>query len=266
MQYLSFFRMRLLAGLQYRVAAAAGICTQCAFGFFEILMYRAFYLSAPQLLPMDMQALSNYIWIQQATFSFWFIYIWEMELFQAVQSGAVAYELVRPVNVYAMWTARTFAVRISRGLLRMLPVLLVGSLLPEPFGLRMVISPGGFVLFLLSFGMTVWLCTSLTQLCYGLTFYLTDPRGIIAFLPAVTEILSGDLLPLPFYPQTLRTIAELSPFGSMQNVPLRMFGGDIAGAAIPRAMGLQLFWCLCLTGVGYCLVQSGLRRTVIAGG
>ena len=95
---------------------------------------------------------------------------------------------------------------------------------------------------------------------------MTDYRGIVTFVPALSEIFSGDLLPLPFFPPVLRCVAELSPFGSLQNVPLRIFGGDIAGTQIFRAMGLQLCWCLFMTALGYALMQRGLRRTVIAGG
>ena len=105
-QYISFFQMRLLSGLQYRAAALAGITTQVVWGFLEVMLYRAFYVTAPELLPMDMQALSNYIWMQQALFGLWNVYAWEQELFQSVQTGTVAYELVRPTDLYAMWTAR----------------------------------------------------------------------------------------------------------------------------------------------------------------
>lgn len=265
-QYFSFFRMRLLAGLQYRTAALAGVATQVVWGLLEILLYRDFYVTAPELLPMDMQALSNYIWMQQALFGLWNVYAWEQELFQAVQTGTVAYELVRPTNLYAMWTARSLGLRLSRCVLRILPVLLTGILMPAPFGLRLNISAGVFVLFLLSTGLTLWLCVAFGMLCYALTFYVVDPKGIISLVPAICEFLSGDLLPLPFLPEKLRIFAELSPFGSLQNVPLRIFGGDITGAKIVFSITLQLFWCVVITAIGYGLLHRGLRRLCIAGG
>lgn len=265
-QYISFFRMRLLAGLQYRAAAIAGIATQVVWGLLEVLLYRAFYVTDPKLLPMDMQALSNYIWMQQALFGLWNVYAWEQELFQAVQTGTVAYELVRPTDLYAMWTARSLGLRLSRCVLRILPVLLVGVLLPAPFGLRLNISAGVFVLFLLSAGLTLWLCVAFGMLCYSLTFYVVDPKGIIALVPAVCEFLSGDLLPLPFFPEKLRKFAELSPFGALQNVPLRIFGGDIVGMKVGYSIVLQLGWCFVITALGYGLLNRGIRRLCIAGG
>ena len=46
-QYLSFFRIRFVAGLQYRTAAFAGFFTQLFWGLMEIMMFRAFYLYGP---------------------------------------------------------------------------------------------------------------------------------------------------------------------------------------------------------------------------
>ena len=40
-------------GLQYRAAALAGIVTQFAWGFLEILMFRAFYRADASAFPMD---------------------------------------------------------------------------------------------------------------------------------------------------------------------------------------------------------------------
>lgn len=131
-KYFAFFHMRLLSGLQYRTAAFAGMATQAVWGILEVMLYRAFYLTAPELLPMDMQALSNYIWMQQALFGLWNVYAWEQELFQSVQSGEIAYELVRPTDIYGMWFARGVGLRLSRCALRILPVLILGILMPAP--------------------------------------------------------------------------------------------------------------------------------------
>ena len=64
-KYLSFFKLRFAMGLQYRAAALAGIVTQFAWGFLEILMFRAFYRADASAFPIDFSALSSYIWLQQ---------------------------------------------------------------------------------------------------------------------------------------------------------------------------------------------------------
>ena len=113
--------------------------------------------------------------------------------------------------------------------------------------------------------MLVLVC-AYTMVLYGLGFYLESTNGVRWLSLAAADLLGGAIVPLPFLPEPLRTIAALSPFGSMQNVPLRIYGGDIAGAEIPAAMGLQALWCLLLILAGWILMNRGLRRCVVAGG
>ena len=55
-KYLSFFTLRFSCGLQYRVAAWAGVVTQFAWGFMEIMMFNAFYEAEPSAFPMTLEA------------------------------------------------------------------------------------------------------------------------------------------------------------------------------------------------------------------
>ncbi len=79
-------------------------------------------------------------------------------------------------------------------------------------------------------------------------------------------MLGGAIVPLPFLPEGFRRFAELTPFASMQNVPLRIFSGDIPLGETPAVMGLQAFWAAALILSGYLLTRGGLRRAVILGG
>lgn len=265
-KYLSFFKMRLMAGLQYRTAALAGLSTQFVWGTMEILLYRALWNAHPESFPMGREALAAYIWLQQAYLTFFALWHIEWDMADAIRTGAVAYELTRPTDLYGLWMARSVAVRLSRGILRSVPVIVLGALVPAPWGLRVHISPAAFGMFLLSSALMLAVVCAFTMLIYAMTFYIVESRAVINIATPLADILGGGIVPLPFLPAGLRRVAELSPFGAMQNVPLRIFGGDIAGAEIWRAMGLQVFWAAALIAVGYGLMRSGLRRTVVAGG
>ncbi len=265
-KYLSFFKMRLIASLQYRAAALAGLSTQFVWGGMEVLLYRALWSAHPERFPMGAEALAAYIWLQQAFLTFFALWQWDRELAESVRNGTVAYELTRPTDLYGMWFAKSLAQRVSRGLLRCAPVILLGALIPAPWGLRLRVSPAAFGLFLLSTALMLLVVCSMSMLTYALCFFVTDHRGIVTVLTPLADFLGGAIVPLPFLPEGLRRFAELTPFGAMQNVPLRVFGGDLAGAAALRAVGLQVFWAAAMTAAGYALMRAGLRRTVIAGG
>jgi len=265
-QYLSFFKMRLVAGLQYRAAALAGMSTQLVWGTMEVLVYRAFWLESPEKFPMGMEALASYIWLQQAFLAFFSLWQWELPLMDAVQSGEVAYELTRPTDLYGMWMARSMALRLSRAALRCLPILLVGALIPAPYGLRLPASPAVFGIFLVSMALMLTVVCALVLALYAAGFYLESTGGLRWLLLAAADLLGGAIIPLPFLPDPLRTFAALSPFGAMQNVPLRIYSGDLAGGGLAAAIGLQIFWCAALIALGAQMTRCGIRRTVIAGG
>ena len=123
-----------------------------------------------------------------------------------------------------------------------------------------------FGVFLVSMVSMVMVVCAYSLFVYSLTFYLTDPNGIMVLSVAAADLLGGAIVPLPFLPEGFRKFAELTPFASMQNVPLRIFSGDIPLSEAPAVMGLQAFWIVILLSAGYLLTRSGLRRAVILGG
>ena len=153
--YLTFFRMRLINGLQYRAAALAGVFTQFFWGFMEIQLYSAFYSEHAAEFPMQFSHLVSYIWLRQAFLVIFDTWRFENELFEMILNGNVAYELCRPTSLYGMWFVRTAALRVSGAAMRFWPILLVAVLMPAPWGLRFAASPMTFVWFLLSMVLTL---------------------------------------------------------------------------------------------------------------
>ena len=90
-KYLSFFRLRLNMGMQYRTAAAAGIVTQFVWGIMEMLALCAFYESDPSAFPMTLEAACSYVWLQQAFLALFMGWIMENEIFGAILDGNIAY-------------------------------------------------------------------------------------------------------------------------------------------------------------------------------
>lgn len=265
-KYMSFFRMRFLAGLQYRAAALAGIVTQFAWGFLELLMFRAFYEVNPDAFPMTREALSSYIWLQQALLALFMTWFLESEIFQTITEGGIAYELCRPTDLYDMWFFRSMANRLSKAVLRCLPILILAAFLPYPYGIEL---PSGFeagiwffITGLLGFLVVVAFC----MLVYIITFYTYSPVGVRMLAISVVEFFAGSVIPLPFLPDGFRQVVELLPFASMQNVPLRIYSGDIAGVEIYLRAGLQLFWVIILIWLGKFLTSVALKRVVVQGG
>lgn len=265
-KYLSFFRLRFSCGLQYRVAAWAGVVTQFAWGFMEIMMFNAFYEADASAFPMSLEATVAYVWLQQAFLAFFMMWLLENEIFETILSGNIVYELVRPISIYNMWFARSTANRMSRALLRCMPILLVAGFLPKPFKLSAPADIPTVFLFVVTMVLGLLVTVALGMLVYVMSFYTVSASGLRILFASATELFTGAVIPLPFLPEKVQFVFELLPFASMQNVPLRIYSGSMAGEEIIRAVCLQIFWLLALTALGKGLCKAAVKRVTLQGG
>lgn len=265
-KYLSFLRIRLINGLQYRTAAYAGIITQFTWGAMELLLYRAFYQANAAAFPMTFEALTAYIWMQQAFLTMFMPWIWDGELFSCIENGDVAYELCRPISLYGMWFSRCIASRLSKVALRCMPILAVAFFLPKPYGITLPTNGGVFVLFLITMVLGLLDVVAFSMLIYISAFFTIQSNGVRAIINSIVELLSGAVIPLPFLPDAWKTIVEVLPFAMMQNVPLRVYSGDISGGEVYQKMGLQIFWLFVMVLVGKWMEQRAMKKVVVQGG
>lgn len=265
-KYFSFFRIRFLAGLQYRAAAWAGVATQFAWGFMLLLMYRAFYRSGSAAFPMSFSKLSGYIWMQQAFLAMYATWFYDDEIFGHITGGSVAYELSRPCDLYNMWFVKNMALRLSRVLLRCIPILLVASLLPAPFGLSLPAGILAALLFPLSMFLGFMVLVALGMLVYISVFSTLSPMGIRILAATSMEFLCGGIIPIPFFPDWMQGLMSFLPFGSIQNTPFLIYGGLISSADAVKSMGVQLFWLVLLVTAGKIMMNNALKKVVVQGG
>ena len=263
--YLALFRIRYTNSLQYRAAAIAGLATQFAWGFLLILGFYAFYQTDPAALPMTMQQTASYIWMQQAFMMLFFVWFFDMSIFESIESGHIAYELARPVDLYGRWFAQTSANRIASATLRCLPIFVVGVFLP--YHMRLVF-PGAmqFGLFVISMFLAMGVVVSFTMLVYVSAFKTINSLGTRIAVGIAGDFLSGGIIPVPFCPATLQFVVELSPFGAMMNMPLRIFNGHLYGTELARGMVLQVFWLVVLIMVGRLWMKRSLKKVIVQGG
>lgn len=265
-QYISFFRIRFVAGLQYRAAAWAGISTQFFWGVMNMLMYRAFYRSSGNAFPMTFEQLTSYIWLQQAFLAMFMTWFYDNEIFSHITDGSIAYELCRPCDLYIMWFVKNMATRLSRVMLRCFPLLLVAALLPAPYGLSLPTSPLALLMFLISMLLGFLVLIAFNMLVYISAFYTISPMGIRILVTSVLEFLAGAVVPIPFFPEWLQPLMYALPFGSIQSTPFLIYVGHLEPTAGFSAVVLQAAWLLALVMIGRIMMRHALKKVVVQGG
>jgi ABC-2 type transport system permease protein len=267
--YIAVLRARFQAMLQYRAAAAAGICTQSLFALILIMVYEAFYGSSTGVHPMTFQEVVGYVWLGQALFA---LMPWNVDpdVRLMVRTGGLVYELSRPVDVYSMWFARALAWRSASTLLRAVPIVVFAAfVLPllglEEWRLQLPELERGFA-FLMTLTCTVALSCAITTLLNTCLLWTISADGVVTMIVALVTLLSGLIIPLPLFPDWVQRFVILLPFAGLADLTFRVYVGQIPTSDLLRVLALQLSWTLILVIAGRRFLARGMRRIVIQGG
>jgi ABC-2 type transport system permease protein len=265
-KYLAIFRIRFINALQYRAAALAGMATQFAWGFMEIFAFTAFYRANPGAFPMEFSQTISYIWMQQAFLALFMMWFWENDIAAAITEGSTAYEMVRPIDLYSRWFCQASANRLARTVLRCAPILIVAFIVPEPYRMTLPPDAGQLFLFLFSLILSLGVVVAFSMLMYISLFYTLSPMGVRIIVAVLSDFLAGATVPLPFFPEPVRAVIELLPFASMQNMPLRIYSGNIAGTDALTGIALQVVWFVVLLFIGRLMMNRALKKVIVQGG
>ena len=264
--YISYFKLKFISGLQYRIAAWAGIATQFFFGFVYIMVYVAFYESGGNNLPMELPQVVTYLWLNQALLALVNQFTRDQELFKLVREGGISYELVRPKNLYFMWYFKIIGQRLANVTLRFFPLLLVTSILPYPFHMGGPASILHFLSFIVSLGLGTLLVTALAVFYPIITIITMNEKGIVNLIITTADILSGIVVPIPFFPKFLQIISSFLPFQYISDLPFRLYVGNISLADGVFGMCIQFIWIIIFIILGNILMEKNIKSVTVQGG
>jgi len=268
--YRALLSARYRMMLQYRAAALAGAATQVFWGFVRIMILLAFYRSGSAAPPMAFQDVVTYVWLGQA---FLALLPWthDAEIEKQVREGDVAYELLRPLDLYAFWSMRVLATRVASASLRSIPIFAVaGIALPlaglEAWGLAPPDSASSFGLFAVAMVMALGLGCAITTLVHISLLWTLSGDGVARLMPALVTVFSGMVIPLPLFPDWAQPLLNALPFRGLMDVPARIYTGDIPTVEAWAALGLCSAWWAVLVVLGRALMRRGQRVLVVQGG
>ncbi len=264
--YYTYFKLKFITGLQYRSAAIAGISTQFFFGFVYIMVFYAFYESGSGSLPMEISALSTYLWLNQSLFALINQFYRDPELFDLIKTGNISYEISRPKNLYLMWYFKLLGQRLSNVVLRFFPIIIITSLLPKPLNFTLPVSPQAFILFLVALSIGTLLVVSLSVLYPIIALLTMNEKGIVNIFAVVADLLSGVVIPIPFFPPILKMISRVLPFQYISDLSFRIYVGDISIQNGIYGIFIQLIWLFITITIGYSIMRHNIKRVVVQGG
>jgi ABC-2 type transport system permease protein len=260
--YLAILKIRMKVLFQYRAASLAGSCTQLFWGIIQVMIFHAFYGPTSDAEPISLNQAISFIWIGQGLLQLlpWGL---DKEIEGQIKSGNVAYELVRPLDLYSLWFMRSLAIRLVPTLMRCAPIFIIGGWF---LGLKAPVSGEAGIAFLFSVIFALLLSTSITTVVIISLFWTLSGEGIQRLLPNCAALFSGMVVPLPLFPNWAQPFLNVQPFRGVMDIPCRLYTGVIPASHAIYYLGFQLAWTAVFVLWGRFLMKKALRQFVIQGG
>ncbi len=264
--YFAILRKTFTGKLQYRGGTWGSLITNAFWGCARAAILVAFYKYGSGEADLSMRQAVTMVWLQQMTLNLLPGFGMDWGVWSKVVRGEVAYELLRPLDLYTHWYANSIAIRIAPFLLSILPVGLTGFLVPGDLGMGLPASLPHFLAFLLTLATGLLISCAAICITYAMLMDVSVGTGPAGIFMTTTQILAGSLLPLQLWPQSMQAIMRYQPFAGMMDLPLRFYVGSEPLSSLPGVLFLQLFWAFVLVILGRLWVNRNLSKLTIQGG
>lgn len=185
---------------------------------------------------------------------------------QDVVKGSVAMQLIKPID-YRMSLIFRASGEMVYHFIAPSVFIWIGLELYKYFVLGVAFtSIANVALYLLSCMMS-FLIYVLFDFCIGMVAFFTSyVFGLYMVKEAVMSFLTGQLIPLSFFPGIVQRIFDFLPFSSMTYTPVMIYLGKYQAGELAFVLLRQAFWVIALYAIGSLVWKQVVKRLTVLGG
>lgn len=254
--------MRLRANYSYPLTAVGGLLTVLLQIFLLKAVWTAVYAGRASVDGVELTALVTFVTLANLQLlAMRPMLVWYLE--RRIHEGQIGVDLVRPVPFLGQLLAQQVGATIG-----LLPFVIVAVPFALVLGnLALPASPAAVGWYAISVVLAYAIAMLIGLLMGLVAFWTVQTLGVAVIYNFAVQFLGGALIPLYFFPDTLRAVAELLPFQAQVFIPISIYTGAIAEpVAIARAFGLQLLWVGLLALLAWAVWRRARRVVVVYGG
>lgn len=178
---------------------------------------------------------------------------WDRDIRKMVKTGLLSNYLIKPINILRFWFTSYVGRRTTITIWGLL-TLFVGIYLYPPQNI------GAIPLFFIALILTAMAGAGLNLLVGIVAFYSPEAGGISNVVDHVTNIFSGHVIPLNYFPGLIKQVAFLSPFPVLTYFPVTILQQGDFDKDTFTMLGLSLFWAVVLLILGNLSWKRALRN------
>ncbi|GIP55396.1 MULTISPECIES: ABC transporter permease [Paenibacillus] len=261
-KYVSLARCSMQNTLAYRLSFILNFLASFIGLIAMYCLWQAIYTGQDQLSGFTWSQMQAYLLVTFFVNSM-LSYYSESSITSKIIDGSVMMDLLRPIQFQKARLAETLGSCVLEGLLS---CILIGLAAIFTFGISLPHDAGTLLLFAFSIVSSILLKFSIVYLSALLCFWTTSSFGIYWARTSITNLLSGALVPLAFFPGWLQSTAMVLPFQGIVNTPVTIGLGMTAGTDALQLIAIQWVWIVLLWLLGKWMWSRAVRQITIHGG
>lgn len=260
--YLYVYKVQILKSLAYKFDVYGNIIMQTIIMIATAFFWKALFKNAESMGGVSVDTMLTYTVIS-SMISVVLITNVEWRITESVQTGAIAIDLMRPVNIFGVFFAENLGSVTALFFQNLLPIFIIGSLfikLPAPR------SAPQFMLFLISLVLAFFINWYLSVIFGMFSFKVIEMSALIQVKKHLVRLLSGSMIPLWFFPNWLRSVLEILPFPYIYQLPLSIYVGHYTSESLVRGLLIQILWVMALFIIETRLEKQAIKHVMVQGG
>lgn len=186
------------------------------------------------------------------------------DIYREVKDGSIAINLIRPIS----YEKRMIFQGLGNVMYNFVVIFIVSFTVITILYYKYT---GSLSLFNIIFYLISMMLGVLINLYYSyafglISFKITNMWGLSQIVGAITQLLSGALIPIVFFPQGIQWIFKFLPFSSMIYTPTMIYLGKITGLELIKAIGIQVIWLGILIVIARVMWNTLIKKLTILGG
>jgi ABC-2 type transport system permease protein len=180
---------------------------------------------------------------------------------EKIREGTIATDLMKPISLPLYFFSDGVGQTLLHAIL-VIPALLCSLLLVHIDVPR----PAVFAAFLLAFLLGYCVNFFVNFLMNSIAFWTLETFAVQLIVRWASDLLSGQIIPLTFFPGVLGRIVFALPFAAVYSTPLLIYVGIIPPSDWLASFGVQLTWLVLFAALSAVVWRAASRKVVIQGG
>jgi ABC-2 type transport system permease protein len=180
---------------------------------------------------------------------------------EKVREGTIATDLMKPISLPLYFFSDGAGQTVLHAIL-VVPSMLCALLLVHID----VPPPATLAAFAVAFAIGYCVNFFLNFLMNSVAFWTLESFAVQLIVRWASDLLSGQIIPLTFFPGVLGRVVFGLPFAAIYSTPLLIYVGIIPQSGWPAAFATQLLWLALFGGLSMTVWRAASQKIVVQGG